>query len=78
MRKVKELYVYDKEYDGLEVSTEKLISMGTPKRTGQVEELEAKIDHLTGVIARLIDHLRLSDEDAIKIAGAGNKVKPIS
>jgi len=60
---------YHAKGTGREVTTSQLIELGVSERHGQVEELEARVDHLVSIVASLIDRAGLSDEEVLKITG---------
>lgn len=61
---------------GSEVATAELIEMGAVERSGRIEDLEAKVSHLTAIVAALIDRAGLSADEVLKITGADYVFEP--
>jgi len=53
-----------------EMTVVELMTYAVLDDRGQLECLEETVDHLQHVVARLIEHLELSDKDILQITGA--------
>lgn len=62
--KVRNKYLNKEAFD---MSTYELIKSGHMDQEGQLESLLSRLDHLTSVVAALIDHGKFSNEEILKI-----------